>query len=49
MKKNTKGIVIVILITIIIPYLTDKGEHAVLYEINKNVYIKVKTSKIVIL
>ena len=49
MKKNSKGIVI--LIAIIVPYLTDKGEHAMLYEINKTVYIKlkVKTSKIIIL
>lgn len=49
MKKNSKGIVI--LTVIIIPYLTDKGEHAMLYEVNKNIYIKlkVKTSKMIIL
>ena len=31
----------------IVLYLTDKGEHAALYKINKKVYIK--TSKIIIL
>ena len=33
--KNSEGIEIVI--AIIVLYLTDKGEHAMLYEINKNV------------
>ena len=39
--------IIVILGTIsVVLYLTNKGEHTMLYKINKNVYIK--TSKIII-
>ena len=33
-------IIIIIVVLSIAPYLIDKGEHIVLYKINKNVYIK---------
>ena len=33
-------IIIIIVVISIPPYLTDKGEHILLYKSNKNVYIK---------
>lgn len=38
---------IIIAVISVALYLTNKGEHAVLYKINKNVYIK--ASKIIII
>ena len=42
-------IVIIIAIICITTYLTDKGEYTMLYKTNKNVYIKFKTSKVMIM
>ena len=38
-------IIIIIVVISIAPYLTDKDEHAALYKIRNNVYIKI--SKII--
>ena len=32
-------IIIIIAVISIAPYLTDKGEHTMLYKINKNIYM----------
>ena len=42
-------IIIIIIKTVIsvVPYITNKGEYAMLYKINENEYIK--TSKIIII
>ena len=40
-------IIIIKMVISVVPYITSKGEYAMLYKINENVYIK--TSKIIII
>ena len=42
---NFKTTIIIIAVIFVAPYLTDKGEHTTLYQVNNNVYIK--TSKLI--
>ena len=44
-KKQKLLVTIIISVVSIAVYLTDKGQHIMLYKINKNVYIR--TSKII--
>ena len=43
------SLLLLIAVISIAPYLTDKGERTALYKINNDVYIKFRTSKIIII